>query len=69
MTSHEDFKRTLLETAKTLDEPIDEFHDLARMIVNIERQSFYGDDSSVKRLGKIREAISNCVKGVKSNEV
>jgi hypothetical protein len=38
-------------------------------LVNIERQSFYGDESLMKRLSKIREEINNAVKKGDENEV
>ena len=62
MTSVEDFKKQLMEAEKTADKPKNEYHDAARKIVNIERQSFYGDESRSKRLSKIREIVSEVMK-------
>ena len=58
MTSIEEFKKQLLEAAITASEPLDEYHDAARRIVNIERQAFYGDQNERLRLKRIREEIS-----------
>ena len=69
MTSLNDFKRELLEAAKAAELPQDEYHDVARKLVNIERKAYYGEDSSVKRLSKIRELISKAVKEGSSDEV
>ncbi len=69
MTSHDEFKKQLLDAEKEANKPQDKYHEIARKLVNIERQSFYGDESSVKRLGKIREEINRAVKQGGSNEV
>lgn len=58
MTSIEEFKKQLLEAASSADEPLDEYHDAARRVVNIERQAFYGDQNERLRLKRIREEIS-----------
>jgi hypothetical protein len=62
MTSLNNFKKTLLEAEKASNEPLDEYHEVARILINIERQSFYGDESSTKRLGRIRAEISLAIK-------
>jgi hypothetical protein len=69
MTSLDDIKKQFLEAEKAASLPQDKYHEMARKLVNIERQSFYGDESSMKRLGKIREEISNAVKNGAKNEV
>ena len=61
MTSIDEFKSILLEAEKLANEPENDFHQSARVIVNIERQSFYGDESERARLKKIREEISTAV--------
>jgi hypothetical protein len=35
------------------------YYDIARQIVNIERQSYYGNESSSGRLKKIRQIIAD----------
>jgi uridine kinase len=62
MTSLDDFKQQLLEAEKAASIPQDKYHEMARTLVNIERQSFYGDESERNRLKKIREAIDAAVK-------
>lgn len=62
MTSFDELKNSLLEAAKSADIPLDEYHDVARRIVNIERQSYYGEDTPNKRLGKIREVLAVATK-------
>ena len=62
MTSIDELKQQLLDAAKEADKPQDEYHEMARKLVNIERQSFYGDESERNRLKKIREAIDLAVK-------
>ncbi|MDO6841240.1 hypothetical protein Q4602_17280 [Paraglaciecola chathamensis] len=69
MTSLDDIKKQLIEAEKAASLPQDKYHGMARKLVNIERQSFYGDESSMKRLVKIREEISNAVKNEAKNEV
>ncbi|TKB46335.1 hypothetical protein [Thalassotalea mangrovi] len=69
MTSLEEIKKQLLEAEKEADVPRDQYHDLARKIVNIERQSFYGEDSERNRLKKIREEIDATVKRGGNSEV
>lgn len=69
MTSLDDIKKQFLEAEKAASAPQDKYHEIARKLVNIERQSYYGDESSMKRLGKIREEISNAVKNEAGNEV
>jgi hypothetical protein len=69
MTSLDDIKKQLLEAEKAANIPQDKYHAMARKLVNIERQSFYGDESSMKRLSKIREEISSAVKKGDENEV
>jgi len=69
MTSLDDIKQQLLEAEKATNTPQDKYHAMARKLVNIERQSFYGDESSMKRLSKIREEISNAVKKGDENEI
>ncbi len=69
MTSLDELKQQLLNAEKEADKPKDKFHETARKLVNIERQSFYGDDSLMKRLGKIREEINKAVKEGASNEI
>jgi hypothetical protein len=62
MTSIDELKQQFLDAAKEADKPQDEYHEMARKLVNIERQSFYGDESERNRLKKIREAIDSAVK-------
>jgi hypothetical protein len=69
MTSLDEIKRQFLEAEKAASLPQDKYHEMARKLVNIERQSFYGDESSMKRLSKIREEIGNAVKKGDENEV
>ncbi|TNC82783.1 MAG: hypothetical protein C9356_02630 [Oleiphilus sp.] len=40
----------------------------ARKVVNIERQAFYGGQSSAKRLGLIREVIAEYAEEARKNE-
>ena len=61
MTSS-DLKKQFLNAVKEAEAPLSIYHEIARNIVNIERQSFYGDEKSIKRLGKIREEIDRAVK-------
>ena len=69
MTRFENFKKELLDAAKAADEPINKYHDTARKIVNIERQSFYGDENERGRLKKIREEIAGAVSLGEDNEI
>ena len=69
MTSLDEFKQLLLEAEKAASIPQDKYHEMARKLVNIERQSFYGDESSIKRLSRIREEINSAVKKGDVNEV
>lgn len=69
MTSLDELKKQLLEAEKEAAKPQNKYHELARKLVNIERQSFYGDESSMKRLGKIREEINKAVKQGDLDEV
>lgn len=69
MTSLDDIKRQLLEAEKASCLPQDEYHEMARKLVNIERQSFYGDENERNRLRKIREAIDAAAKRGNLNEV
>lgn len=66
MTSIDEFKKLLKnaeeEARRETSRPKDIYHDSARIIINIERQSYYGDEPSHKRLGRIREEIANAVK-------
>lgn len=71
MTSIDEFKKLLKKAGedaeKEASKPNDIYYDCARIIINIERQSYYGDESSQKRLGKIREEIANSVKVLRNN--
>ncbi len=58
MTTIEEIKRQLILAEKEISEPENIHHDVARQIVNIERQAFYGDDSSTIRLAKIRGLLN-----------
>ena len=69
MTSLDNFKKLLLEAEKAVSIPQDEYHAMARKLVNIERQSFYGEESSMKRLNRIREEINTAVNKGNENEV
>ncbi|MGJ8674326.1 MAG: hypothetical protein ACSHWP_00125 [Pseudoalteromonas sp.] len=69
MTSIDEFKKMLEEANEAADIPADKYHDIARKIVNIERKAYYGEDSSAKRLSKIRELISMAAKEGNSDEV
>jgi hypothetical protein len=69
MTSLDDFKQQLLEAEKAASIPQDKYHEMARKLVNIERQSFYGDESPMKRLSKIREEINSAIKKGYENEI
>ena len=62
MTSIDELKQQLLDAAKEAEHPQDQYHEMARKLVNIERQAFYGDESERNRLKKIREAIDYAVK-------
>ena len=62
MTLMDEFKKELLAAGDTSVESGDEYLDIARKIVNVERQSFYGEENSTKRLSRIRELISEAVK-------
>lgn len=68
MTNIEDFKKELLKAAEEADRPQSIFHDSARIIVNIERQSYYGDEPPHKRLSKIREHFAEAVKKDETDE-
>ncbi|MCG9732368.1 hypothetical protein L1D44_21570 [Shewanella sp. Isolate13] len=69
MTIENDLRKQFMAAWKAADDPIDEYHEVARRLVNIERQSYYGDESSMKRLSKFREEISRAVKEGNKNEV
>ena len=69
MTSLDEFKKQLMEANEAADKPQDEYHDMARKLVNIQRKSFYGDESSNKRLSKMRELISKAVKEGRTDEI
>ncbi len=60
--TNSDLKQQFLDAVKEAEVPLTKYHEIARNIVNIERQSFYGDEKSTKRLGKIREEIDRAVK-------
>jgi hypothetical protein len=69
MTSLDNFKTLLLEAEKAAGIPLDEYHAMARKLVNIERQSFYGEESPMKRLNRIREEINTAIKKGDENEI
>ncbi|OUS29080.1 hypothetical protein A9Q98_06305 [Thalassotalea sp. 42_200_T64] len=69
MTLLDDIKQQLLDAEKAVSIPQDRYHEMARKLVNIERQSFYGDENDRNRLRKIREAIDTAVKQGDLNEV
>jgi len=68
MTTLDELRMQIQNANETINEPQSVYHDIARKIVNIERQSYYGKESSVGRLGKIREAIVDAVKQGEKNE-
>ena len=61
MTDIEEFKKLFTEAEKEANEPASEYHESARIIVNIERQSFYGGEPSRNRLEKIRRHFAEVV--------
>jgi hypothetical protein len=62
MTSLDDLKQQIQAAYDEVDVATDVYDELARKIVNIERQSFYGRESERDRLGKIRECIAEAVR-------
>ena len=69
MISLDDIKQQLLEAEKAASIPHDKYHEMARKLVNIERQSFYGDENERNSLRKTREAIDAAVKQGDVNEI
>lgn len=71
MVSVDEFKKMLkdaeMDAAREFDKPKDIFYEIARRIVNIERQSYYGDESPNRRLGRIREEIVNASKKLRAD--
>ena len=69
MTLLDDIKQQFLDAEKEALKPQNQYHDTARKLVNIERQSFYGDESERSRLKKIREEINAAITWDASHEV
>ena len=68
MSRVDDFKE-MLKDANEATEKVSSAAELAaRKVVNIERQAFYGGQSSNKRLGLIRVVISDYVREALKNE-
>lgn len=61
MTDFEELKRQFAEAAKAADEPINVYHESARIVVNIERQSYYGGEAPRNRLERIRKHFAEAV--------
>lgn len=68
MTSFEELKKQILAAEKEASSPQNCYQNTARLIVNIERQAYYGDESENKRLSRIREVFSNEIKKKSTNE-
>ncbi|MGZ9899854.1 hypothetical protein [Shewanella gaetbuli] len=62
MTLLDEIKKQILAASKEADKPQDQYHEMARLLVNIERQAFYGDENERNRLKKMREAIDSAIK-------
>ncbi len=63
---------TLLDELKVVNNELNKgesiLYDVARQIVNIERQSYYGNENSSGRLKKIRQIIADEAMKDKKNE-
>lgn len=68
MTSFEEIAKQLLEAEKEAEKFTDPIHEIARKIVNIERQAFYGEEVETRRLSRIRELLSDAVKRNSTDE-
>ncbi len=58
----DDVKKELTEADKNSNNSKNEYHEAARNIVNIQRQFFYGEESSSRRLSKVKQIILDAVK-------
>jgi hypothetical protein len=64
----DEIKKEIIEAAKEAERPQTKYHESARIIVNIERQSYYGDEPTHRRLTKIREHFAEAVKKDNTDE-
>lgn len=68
MTSTDEIKSLFEEAKDELDNDKDTYRNASRSIVNVERQSIYGDEPPAQRLKQIREIISGVASSLREEE-